>query len=222
VLVAGISIALSHFGLDVTILWAVIVASAIVIALGTRSVVSDAIGGFLILVDRPFRVGDAVLLESLDTWGEVLEIGAITTRIRTRDNREVVVPNSKIRDGQVTNYSYPDPRYRVQIDIGVAYGSDHDQVRSVIQDAVRGVEGVLPDGPVDVLYLEFGGSTRVIRVRWWVEGIRGEKRVRDRVNVAIERALDDAGIAMPFTTYDLNLKMAGPVGDDQPDPFSSS
>jgi small-conductance mechanosensitive channel len=110
-----------------------------------------------------------------------LEISTRTTRIRTGDNREVIVPNSQIGTSQVINYTYPDPRYRVQTDIGVAYGSDYDQVRRVIKDAVRGVEGVLPDKPVDVFFRQFGDSARMMRVRWWIDSYDDENPMLDQV-----------------------------------------
>ena len=165
VIIVGASIGLSHFGINITAFSAALIFVALVISLGAKDIISDVISGFIILVDQPFRVGDAILIKEPGTWGEVLEISTRTTRIRTGDNREVIVPNSQISESQVINYTYPDPKYRVQTDIGVAYGSDFDQVRRVIKDAVRGVEGVLPDKPVDVFFLKFGDSTRQMRVR---------------------------------------------------------
>jgi potassium efflux system protein len=121
-----------------------------------------------------------------------------------------------ISGNQVINYTYPDPRHRVQIDIGVAYGSDTDQVRQVITDAVRGVEGVLAEKPVDVFYLKFGDSARLVRVRWWIDNYDHRNPMLDKVNPAIESALDDAGIDMPNTTYDLNVNSDQEAGDVKP------
>ncbi|NIV35873.1 MAG: mechanosensitive ion channel, partial [Anaerolineae bacterium] len=73
-------------------------------------------------------------------------------------NRVVIVPNSVIGTNQVINYSYPDPRYRIETHVGIAYGSDIETARRVIVDTVRQMEGVLPDDPVDVLYVEMGDS----------------------------------------------------------------
>ena len=100
----------------------------------------------------------------------------------------------------------PDSRFRAQTDIGVAYGTDPEEMRRVIEQAVRGVEGVLPDKPVEIFYLKFGESARLVRVRWWIETYRHEKPMLDKVNTALELALDGAGIELPFNTYDLNLK----------------
>ncbi len=107
----------------------------------------------------------------------------------------------------MVNYTYPDPSFRVETEIGVAYGTDVEQMRSVIEAAVRSVEGVLPDKPVDIYYLQFGGSARLVRVRWWIDSYRDEKITLDRVNIALELELDKAGIELPYDTYDLNVNM---------------
>jgi len=98
-----------------------------------------------------------------------VDIGLRTTRIRTHDNRLVVVPNSVIGANQVINYSYPDPQYRIEMHVGIAYRTDIETVRQFIVVTVRQVEGVLPDRPVDALYVEMSDSAMVFRVRWWIE-----------------------------------------------------
>ncbi len=215
VIIVGASIVLSHFGINITAFSAALIFVALVVSLGARDIISDAMSGFLILMDQPFRVGDTIQIEELDKRGTVVEIGTRTTRIRTRDNRLVIIPNSKIGTSLVVNDTYPDPRFRAETDVGVAYGSDYDQVRRVIKDAVRGVEGVLPDQPVDVFFVKFGASDRIMRVRWWIDTIDHVFPMLDRVNAAVESALYAAGIDMPFDTYDLNVKMAGVSGNQE-------
>ena len=80
----------------------------------------------------------------------------------------VIVLNSTTGNNQVVNYTFPDPRYRIQLDIGIGYGTKIPTVRQTIVDAVRQVEGVLPDKPVDAIYNEMGDSSMIFRVRWWV------------------------------------------------------
>jgi small-conductance mechanosensitive channel len=117
------------------------------------------------------------------------------------------VPNSTISKSQVINYTYPDPRYRVQIDIGIGYGMDIEKTRQIIVDTVRRIEGVLPDKPVEALYNEMGDSAMLFRVRWWIESYADTRRVFDRVNTALQNALDQAGIDMPYPTQSLNVQM---------------
>jgi small-conductance mechanosensitive channel len=219
VLIIAGSIGVSHFGVGGSSLAAAMLFIGVIIYLGAKGIISDFVAGFIILIDQPFRVGDGILLKDLDTWGDVLQIGTRTTRIKTKDNREVIIPNSQISQSQVINYTYPDPKYRVQTDIGVAYGTDFDQMRQVLEQAVRGLDGVLADKPVEALFIAYGDSTRTIRVRWWVEDYHKERHMIDKVNAALEVALDKAGIDMPFDTYNLNVKMQDkkPVPDTQDD-----
>ena len=206
VLIIGASVGLSHFGIQITVLAAALILGALALSLGARDVISDAISGFIILVDQPFRVGDVIAIEELNQWGDVIDIGTRTTRIRTRDERFAIVPNSRIGASQVINYTFPDPEYRVYSDIWVAYGSDFDRVRRVAHDAVRGIDGVLPDQPVDVLFHEYGVTARVMRVRWWIDDMHKEKRITDRVHEALEIAFHKAGIEMPVTTRELIVR----------------
>jgi len=212
----GVIIVLDRFGVNVTGLTAALGIGGLALGLAAQDTLADAIAGFTILMDQPFRVGDRIEIQGLETWGDVVEIGTRTTKIRTRDNRMVIVPNSTIAKSQVINYSYPDPRYRIQIDIGIGYGTDIEKVRQIIIDTVRGVEGILPDKPVDALYNEMGASSMTFRVRWWIESYEDTRHIFDRVNTALQKALDEAGIDMPFTTYDVNIKMDPSAGQDIP------
>ena len=209
--VFALSIALSYFGINITGLSAVVVLVVVVIAVAAKAAIDDAISGLLILIDRPFRVGDDIFLKELNTWGKVMAIGIRITRIRPLDNREVTIPNSLIGQSQVVNYSYPDPSFRIRTDISVAFGTDSARLQDVVEGAVREVEGVLPDKPVDVIFRAFGDSGRQVRVQWWIDDVNHQDRVLNRVNAAIEQALDEAGIKMPFQTYDLNLN-TGKIG----------
>ena len=207
VLIVAFSIILSHFGINISIILVVLVVSGFVISFGAQDILSDVLSGYIILIDKPFRVGDSILIKELDTRGIVLEIGTRSTQIKTGDNREVIIPNSSIGQSQVVNYTYPDSQFRVQTDIGVAYGTDVEKMHKVIEEAVRGVEGVLHDKPVNIYYLKFGDSARMVRVRWWIDTYKDEKPMLDKVNSVLELALGDAGIELPNNTYDLNVKM---------------
>ena len=207
VLLTVASVFFGHFGIDITIVAGALGIGGLALSLAAQDTLADVISGFTILFDRPFRVGDRIEIPNEGTWGDVVEIGTRTTRIRTRDNRMVVVPNSTIGKSQVVNYTYPDPTYRVQMDIGIGYGQDIEKVRKIIVDTVRQLEGVLPNRPVDALYNEMGASAMTFRVRWWIRSYEDTRRFYDRMNTALQNALDEAGIEMPFTTYDINVKM---------------
>jgi small-conductance mechanosensitive channel len=156
------------------------------------------------MVDRPFRIGDRIEIQDLDTWGDVVDIGLRSSRIRTRDNRMAIVPNSVIGKSMVVNYSYPDTQYRIQIHIGLGYGTDIEFARKLIVDTVRDVEGVLQDKLVEALFLEFGDSALIFRVRWWLDTYYDARRMFDKVNTALFYALTEAGIEMPYPQLEVH------------------
>ena len=146
-IMVGLLIILDHVGFNISALVAAIGIGGLAISLAAQDTIANMISGVIILMDQPFRAGDRIEIQELNTWGDVVSIGLRSTRIRTRDNRLVIVPNSSISNNQVVNYTFPDPRYRIQTEIGVAYGTDLRKVREVITAALQGVEGVIPDKP---------------------------------------------------------------------------
>lgn len=196
----------SHFDINITAMVTTLGIGSLAIALAAQNALEDTISGFLIMIDRPYRIGDRIELLDLNTWGDVVDIGLRSTRIRTRDNRMVVIPNSVIGKSLVVNYAYPNDQYRLEIHIGIAYGTDLEKARSVMVEAVTGVEGVLPDRPVEALFLEFGDSALVFRVRWWLESYVDTRRMFDRVNTAIYKALEKENIQLPFPQLDVHMK----------------
>ncbi len=207
ILLVGIIIVLDRFGVNVTALTAMLGIAGLAFSLAAQDTLADAIAGFTILLDKPFLVGHRIEISELGTWGDVVEIGTRTTRIRTRDNRLVIVPNSIIAKSQVVNYTYPDPRYRVEMDISIGFGMDIEETRHLIIDTVSGLDGVLKDQPVDALYDEMGDSAMIFRVRWWIGTYEDKWRIFDRVNTALQDAMDEAGIERPFPTQAIKLKI---------------
>lgn len=205
IIIIGILIGLVHFGIEISLFTSILLIVGLGLVIGARSVLADLVGGFIILLNQPFVVGDAIEVEGWEDWGHVESIGSRTTEIRTLDNRTVIIPNSTVSSGRLINYSTPAPTIRVQTDVRIAYHADLDQIRKLITDTVRGIEGVLPNEPIEILFREFGNSTRLIRVRWWIPTIDKEFYIVDKVNSAIEEGLTNAGIEIPFTTVDLSL-----------------
>ena len=205
---------LSLYNINVNALIAALGVGGLALSLAAQDSLANIISGVMIMIDQPFRVGDRIEIQGLGTWGDVLDIGLRSTRIRTLDNRMVIVPNTSISTAQIVNYSYPDPRYRIQIELGIGYGQDIEAVRKIIVDTVRQVEGVLEDKPIDALYNAMGDSAMIFRVRWWIASYRDTRRVFDRVNTALQKALDEAGVEMPFNTYDIRIvEMPGQKSD---------
>ena len=197
-------IVLSHFEADISALVTTLGVGSLAVALAAQETLADTIAGFVIMIDRPYRIGDRIEIQDLSTWGDVVDVGLRSTRIRTRDNRMVIVPNSVIGKSLIVNHSYPDTTYRIEIHIGVSYGIDLEHARETIINSVRTVDGVLEDHPVEALFLEFGDSALIFRVRWWLDSYEDTRRMFDRVNTAMYNALLKEGIDIPFPQRDLH------------------
>jgi MscS family membrane protein len=188
------TMALSFWNVNVTAFIAIIGIGGLALSLAAQDVINDFINGFLIWLDRPFRIGDRIEIQGKETWGDVTDIGARTTRIRTRENVMAIVPNSVIGKNQVINFTYPDPTFRTEIEFQLDYKEDLNKVRRVVVEAVRSVEGVIEDEPVDALFRDFGRSTIIFQVRWWIDSYNDTFLITDEVNSAILDSLREAGI----------------------------
>jgi len=206
-IVLAVSIGLDRFGINITALAAALGIAGLGLALAAQDTIADAIAGMLILADRPFRVGDRINIDAIGTWGDVVDIGLRTTRIRTRDNRLVIVPNSTISKNEVVNFSYPDPRYRIQTHVGIGYDADFERARQVMIDAVRNTEGVLQDKPIEALYIEMADSDMKFRVRWWIDSYVDTRRMLDAIHTALQNALDEAGFRQAYPVRELHHQM---------------
>jgi len=206
VILAGLILA-AHFGINVLAISAALGITGFAIALAAQDTIANIISGLVIMVDHPFKLGDRINVPELDTWGDVVEIGIRSSKVLTRDNRLVIIPNSGIADNTVVNYSLPDTTYRLQSDIGIGTTMDIPKVQQVIKKAVRQIEGVLPDKPVDVWFTEFGDSSNTFRVRWWVETYADKRRVTDSVNATIQEVALQEGIDLPNPTYTLDNQL---------------
>lgn len=214
IILTGLAIVLQNFGFNMTALLAVLGLGGLAVSLAAKETLEDIINGFILLIDRPFQIGDRIKVESMDTWGDVEDIGARTTQIRTLDNRLVIVPNSIMGNSQVENYTSSDPSYRVDVSLGIAYGSDIDQVIEILEGAILSVEGINNSEPPLVNFLEFGDSAMVFQIFYWLESYL-DIRLRTKVNKAIIEALEEVHIEMPFTTYDINLAYKERLADSQ-------
>lgn len=209
----ALAIILQQFGVNLTALFAVLGLGGLAVSLAAKETFEDIINGFIILIDRPFQVGDRIKIETMNSWGDVVVIGSRTTQILTLDNRLVVVPNSVIGNSQLENYTRPDPKYRAELTLGIGYDSDIDQVIEIIERAVLSVAGISKQPPPFVRLEEFGDSAMIFRAFYWLKSYK-DLELRTTVNKSIYQSLSKANIEMPFTTYDLNLNYQEPARKD--------
>lgn len=201
-LIAGI-ILLDRFGVPVGSLIATLGVGSLAIALAAQESLRDVISGILIIFDRPYRIGDRIFMPQAeilgqDVLGDVIDVGLRSTRIITRDNRMVIVPNSVMAQSMIVNLAYPDRRLRLDVPVGVAYGTDIDEARDVLVEGVRGLEGLLPEPAPRVLVTELANSAVAMKVRCWIDSFTDMRQMTDNVATAAYNALNEAGIEIPY------------------------
>ncbi|MDX1661124.1 MAG: mechanosensitive ion channel family protein, partial [Gemmatimonadota bacterium] len=169
----------------------------VAIGFAFRDVLQNFLAGILILIQQPFRVGDQI--ETDDGYiGTVQEIHTRATYIRTLDGRRVVIPNADLYTDPVEVYTAFETR-RSEYDAGIGYPDDSDLAMERMVTAMKSAEGVLDDPEPEVIPVELGDSSVVLRARWWTASDQGTvTRTKGRVIAAIKRALDDAGIDIPY------------------------
>ena len=206
-IIVAISLALTHFGVNITGFAIFLGIIGVVLSLAGQDIVSDIISGALILIDRPYRIGDRIELPAIDSLGDVIDIGMRSTRILTLNNRMVVVPNSRVGKDQIVNHSYPDPSYYDQVDVVVAYDNDVDRVGQLLVNTVRSVEGVEKEREIDALLNDLTENHLVFRVGWWITSYEDSFVVRDRVTRSVIQALKDAGVILPYARGSVRVEM---------------
>ena len=144
VLAGGVFLLLSFWKVNITPLLASAGIAGVAVALAAKETLSNFFGGVTVLLDQPYKVGDYIILDSGER-GEVVEIGLRSTRILTRDDVQISIPNSVITNTKVINESAPEPRFRVRVKVGVAYGTDVDQVEEVLLAVAKGNPLVVPE-----------------------------------------------------------------------------
>ena len=170
----------------------------VAIGFAFKDIFQNFLAGILILVTRPFRVGDQIKFK--DYEGTVEDIQTRATYIKTYDGRSVIVPNGELYTNSVTvNTAFPERRW--QYDIGIGYGDDVERARAVILRALRNAGDVSPDPQADVVLVDLAESTVNLRARWWTKSrIADGLKAQDRVLSAVKRELLAAGIDLPYPT----------------------
>jgi MscS family membrane protein len=194
-----------YFGLPVTAVFASAGIAGVAVALAARETLANFFGGVSIFMDRPFRAGDYILLDSGER-GEVLAVGMRSTRIVTRDDVMITIPNSIITNSKIVNQSAPQPHLRVQIKIGVAYGSDLDKVETALMEAARD-NALLRKTPAPRARLRtFGDSSINYDLQVWVKRPHDRGRAVHELNREIYRRFTEQGIEIPFPQRDVHIK----------------
>jgi small-conductance mechanosensitive channel len=204
VLAGGAFILLSVWEINITPLLASAGIAGVAVALAAKETLSNFFGGVTVLLDQPYKVGDYIILDSGER-GEVAEIGLRSTRIVTRDDVQISIPNSVITNTKVINESAPEPRFRVRIKVGVAYGTDVDQVEEVLLSVAGDNPLVVTKPEPRVRFRAFGDSSLDFELLCWAHRPHDKGRITHQLNRATYKAFDQAGIVIPFPQRDVHV-----------------
>jgi small-conductance mechanosensitive channel len=209
IMIIGAAVAFQFIGIDLTGLAIILGFLSVGIGFGLQNITSNFVAGLILLLERPIKVGDRVMVG--DQEGDVVEIKMRSTTIRTLNNVAVIVPNSEFVSSRLENWSYGDQKVRLDIDVGVSYGSDLETVIRSLKEVAQECAEVLKDPPSDVLHMGFGDSAWNMRLRVWLEHPRRHPQVRSDVNCAIVQKFHRNGVEIPFPQRDLHVRSPLPL-----------
>lgn len=184
---------------------------ALAVGFGGQNLANNFISGLILMMERPIRIGDIVEIEGVR--GKVVNIGARSCQIRRFDGVEILVPNSMLLEKSVTNVTLSDPRSRLTVRVGVAYGSPTRETERLIADVIQAHPHVLKDPAPRVLFEDFGDSALVFNAYFWVElrEDRDSGAIVSDIRHRIDERCREAGIEIAFPQRDVHLDTSGPL-----------
>lgn len=197
VIVSGIMFVLSVWKIDITPLLASAGIVGIAVALAAKDTLANLFGGISIFIDKPYRIGDYIVLDQGER-GEVVNIGVRSTRIKTRDDILISIPNSIIANTKIINESAPVPKFRIRIQASVAYGSDIDKVEAVLLEVAGANDNVESDPEPRVRFRSFGDSALNFELLCWAKEPALRGRTIHEINRQIYIRFNESGITIPF------------------------
>lgn len=217
----GFYVALQVNGVDLSSLAVIAGAIEVGLGFGLQNVIHNLVSGLIILAERPIAIGHRV--EVGEVAGQVSRISLRSTTVITNDNISIIVPNSDFISNKVTNWSYGDPRVRIRLPVGVAYGTDIEKFRTVLLAVAAAHSKVLQDPAPEVFFNGFGDSSLNFELAVWTSEMTPKpRRFRSELYYAIEKALRENHIEIPFPQRDVHVRsgsfMPGPPPSaQQPD-----
>ena len=214
IVVIGIWIAVDSLGFNLSSLAAFGAVLGVGIGFGLQNITQNFMSGIIILIERPIKKGDMVEVKGVR--GKVLDIQARSTLILTRDDVVIIVPNSQFISEQVVNDSFSGEKIRLNLSVGVAYGSDVELVKSTLVDVAYRNDKVLKSPHPKVLFEDFGDSALVFDLRVWVDDLWDRELVLSDLRFSIDKAFREKDIVIPFPQRDLHLVSSSVNFSDSP------
>ncbi len=211
VIVYSISIilALDILGINVMPFVAGAGVAGIAIGFAAKDTLSNLIAGILLILDRPFEIGDRIEVWSAPagsaSWGDVVHIGLRATKIKTTDNIVIIIPNNEIMKRDIVNYTIITSKIRVRVNIGVAYDADIDKTKDIILDVAELTEWIAKDPPPRVMVRNFGESSVDLQLRVWIDDARKRMDTLSYITDKVKTEFDKAGIEIPYPKRDITI-----------------
>lgn len=206
VVLAGVYAILESWEINVTGLVASAGIIGLAISFAAQDTLANLVSGIAIIVDRPYQIGDYIILDSGER-GQVMEIGLRSTRLHTRDDVEVTIPNGVMGQAKIVNEAGgPRGRYRVRIPIGVAYGSDIDKVMEILLAVANDHPKIGATPAARVRFRNFGESSLDFELLGWISEPADRGLVTHELNCAIYKTFAAHGVEIPFPQRDLHIK----------------
>lgn len=212
----GLIVGLRFVGVGFSVLAIFAGVLGIGIGFGLRNVTENFISGLIILAERPIKIGDFIQLSQGELEGQVRRIRARSTTVVTRDNISIIIPNSEFVSSRVTNWSHGDPKVRISVTVGVAYGSECDKVKSVLLAVSEQHEKVLSLPRPEVEFRQFGQSSLTFLLRVWIDQQVDRFRIASDLHFAIDAAFRENEIVIAFPQVDVHFKSPLLLHDTKP------
>lgn len=220
IVAVGVLVALEFVGVSVTPLLAGAGVAGLAVSLAAKDTLSNLIAGVLLILDRPFQVGDRIELWTVPgetgSWGDVVEIGLRATKIRNPDNLIIVIPNNEIMRRDIVNYTASGDHIRLRIPFGIAYDADMRTAKRLILECAEEISGVKAVPGPEVIVRSFGDSSVNLELRVWIDDARRRRAVGDQVTERVKEAFNRHGIEIPYPKRDLYLKATPEAGAPGP------
>ncbi len=204
IIVAGFLFAVSAAGIELSKFAVVLGALGLGVGLGLQTIVNNFVSGMILLFERPVKVGDTV--EISGQIGKLSQIGLRASIVRKVDGSDVIVPNSQLISEEVVNWTGSDDRRRIDIPVGVAYGTNPQEVLTILKSLPTEFEQVLKEPAPRALFIGMGESSLDFELRIWTHDAEEWVPLRSDLVTAMYTALTDANIEIPFPQRDLNLR----------------
>ncbi len=205
----AIVLALDLLGINVMPFVAGAGVAGIAIGFAAKDTLSNLIAGVLLIIDRPFELGDRIEVWSAPqgsaSWGDVVDIGLRATKIRTTDNIVIVIPNNEIMKRDIVNYTLMSKAIRVRINIGVAYDANIDMAKKVTLDVAASADWIATEPPPKVVVRNFGESSVELQLRVWIPDARQRMKTISYITDQVKAAFDQAGIEIPYPKRDITI-----------------